>query len=76
MINSEKLAYNTKETIEILGINRNLLDCYRKRGLIRALKVGRYFIYPRSELENFIDRNIGNEITKDGLIVSGGAYYD
>ncbi len=74
VIKLEKIAYNTKEATEILSINRNLLDIYRRRGLIRAVKVGRYFIYPRAELERFIERNLGNEITKDGTIISGAMH--
>lgn len=66
----EKLAYKTEEACEILGINRNLLDSFRKNGLLQTIKVGRYYIYPKSELERFINKNIGNEITKDGTILS------
>lgn len=69
IIQSNKIAFNTKESVELLGINRNLLDSYRKNGLIRAIKVGRYYIYPKTELESFINRNLGNEITKEGMIL-------
>lgn len=68
-IQSNKIAFNTKESVQILGINRNLLDSYRKRGLIKSVKVGRFYIYPKTELENFINRNLGREITKEGLIL-------
>ncbi|MBR2685314.1 MAG: helix-turn-helix domain-containing protein [Erysipelotrichaceae bacterium] len=64
-----KLAYNTQEACECLGINRNLLDNYRKSGLIRGIKVGRMYIYSRSELDKFLDRNIGKEITKEGKVL-------
>lgn len=63
-----KAGFNTKEAVSYLGINRKLLDSYRKAGLIRAIKTGRIYIYPIQELNNFINQNIGNEITKDGLI--------
>lgn len=65
---NEKLAYNTKETIQILGINRNLLDSFRKKGIIKAVKMGRLYVYPKSEIESFIQNNIGKEITKEGII--------
>ena len=68
-LKQEKIALNTKEAVEYLGINRGLLDSFRKKGIIRAIKTGRYFIYPVSELNAFINRNIGKEITKDGLII-------
>jgi len=67
-MNLNKIALNTKETCEYLGINRSLLDSFRKNGLIRAIKTGRYFIYPISELNRFINQNIGNEITKEGIV--------
>lgn len=64
-----KAALNTLEAVEYLGINRKLLDNYRRAGLIGAIKTGRYYIYPVAELDRFIDRNIGNKISKDGLIL-------
>lgn len=64
----ERIALNTKEASEYLGINRALLDSYRKAGLIKSIKVGRFFIYPISELNSFISRNLGKEITKEGIV--------
>ena len=63
-----KIALNTKEACAYLGINRNLLDSFRRCGLIKSIKMGRLYIYPISELNAFIDRNMGKEITKDGLV--------
>lgn len=65
---NDKLAFNTEEACQLLSINRSLLDSYRQGGLIRATKMGRLYIYPKKELERFIDSNIGKEITKDGII--------
>lgn len=67
-LNLNKITLNTKESCEYLSINRALLDSYRRCGLIRAIKVGRYFLYPVSELNDFVNQNIGKEITKDGLV--------
>ena len=67
-LKTEKIALNTKEASEYLSINRALLDSYRKAGIIRSIKVGRFFIYPISELNAFISKNIGKEITKEGII--------
>lgn len=64
----DKLAFNTEEACALLSINRQLLDSYRKGGLIKATKYGRFYVYPKKELERFIDSNIGKEITKDGII--------
>lgn len=65
----ETIVLNTAETCEYLRINRHLLDSYRRAGLIRSIKVGRNYLYPVREIESFVERNIGKEITKDGLII-------
>lgn len=63
-----KTALNTKEACTYLGLNRKLLDTYRRCGLIKSIKAGRLYIYPISELNAFVDRHIGKEITKDGVV--------
>lgn len=68
-MNDYKISFNTKESVEILGINRNLLDSFRRKGIIKAVKVGRYYLYPKQELESFINKNLGKEITKEGIIL-------
>ena len=65
-----KIALNTREACVCLGINRTQLDAYRKKGLIKAIKTGRYYIYPVSELKTFIERNTGKQITKEGIVVN------
>ena len=64
-----RITLNSKEACSYLGINRNLLDSFRRAGLIRYLKTGRLYLYPIVELDAFIENNIGKEITKNGLIV-------
>jgi len=66
---SNKLLLSSKEACSYLGINRNLLDSYRRAGIIRVSKLGRQYYYSIKELNSFVDRNIGKEITKDGLII-------
>lgn len=66
-----RIALNSKDACSYLGINRNLLDSFRRAGLIRYLKAGRLFLYPVSELNSFVQKNIGNEITKDGIVLGG-----
>lgn len=66
---TSKIALNTPEACEYIGINEHLLNSFRRSGIIRAIKTGRFYIYPVSELDSFINRNIGKEITKDGKIL-------
>ncbi len=65
----EKLMLNTKEACSYLGIPRMKLDGLRKVGTIKSLRVGRTYLYPITELHSFVNRNLGKEITKDGLII-------
>ena len=67
-LNLKKIALNTSEACEYLSINRNLLDSFRNKGLIKAIKTGRFYIYPIAELNKFINQNLGNEISKEGVI--------
>ena len=67
----DRIALNSKDACSYLGINRNLLDSFRRAGLIRYLKAGRLFLYPVAELNSFVQKNIGNEITKDGIVLGG-----
>lgn len=68
-LRTDKLLLSTNEAVEYSGINRNLLDSFRRAGIIRANKMGRQYYYSVKELNDFIDRNVGKEITKDGLII-------
>lgn len=61
--------YTTKDAVELLSINRNLLDSYRRAGLIKSFKLGKNYIYPEAELIKFLETNLGKEITKEGLVV-------
>ncbi len=67
-LTNSRIALNTKDACAYLGINRNLLDSFRRCGLIKAIKTGRFYIYPVSELNAFVERNTGKEITKDGIV--------
>lgn len=60
--------YNTKEVVEIMSINRNLLDSFRKAGLIKSFKLGRNYLYPEAEIIIFLEKYLGKEITKEGLV--------
>lgn len=67
----DQMSYNTKQACQIMGINRNLLDNYRRCGLIKAIKTGKIFIYPKTEIQRFLDDNLDKTITKEGVIIKG-----
>jgi len=66
---TEKLFLKTKEACLYLGINRTLLDSFRRSGMIKSSKLGKQYYYHISELNNFANKSIGKEINKDGLII-------
>lgn len=64
--------YRTKEAVEVMSINRNLLDSIRKARLIKSHKIGRNYVYMDSDIEEFLDSYIGKRITKEGLVLNEG----
>ncbi len=66
---TNRVTLNTKEACSYLGINRGLLDSFRRAGLIRYIKTGRLYLYPISELNAFVSKNLGKEITKEGIVL-------
>lgn len=68
-LKTEKLLLNTKEACSYLGLPRMKLDGLRKVGRIKSIRVGRTYLYPVEELRAFVNRNLGKEITKDGLVI-------
>ena len=65
----EKVVFTTKEACVYLQTNRAWLDSQRKKGNIKSIKMGRNYNYLKTELDSFLSRNNGKEITKDGLII-------
>ncbi len=51
----ERLAYSREEAAEMLGVTKRTLDRLVLRGLIRPNRVMRRPLFPRSELERFLN---------------------
>ena len=64
--------YTSKETIELLSINRNFLDVLRNNNIIKSDKFGRSYYYTDKDIEEFLDTYLGKSITKGGLIFNEG----
>lgn len=62
--------YKTKEALEMLSINRNLLDALKKAGLIKSHKIGRNYVYSDSDIQEFLDVYIGKKISKEGIVLN------
>lgn len=51
-----KLAYNITDAAEYLAVSKGIVYKLRKKGYIKAIKAGRNYIFPRKELDTFINR--------------------
>lgn len=56
MKDSSKYAYNIKEAAEYLATSKTVLYCLRRSGCIKGIKTGRFYIFPKKELDHFMDR--------------------
>ena len=59
----ERAAYTEKELASQIGICQRGLAKLRKDGLIKAVKLGKHWVYPKSEVDKFFVRNLGKEIS-------------
>lgn len=63
-----RLAYTTKEAVEATGIYRQLLYLYRDEGLLNPAKIGRKFVWIKSDLERFLNWAQGLDLTNHDMI--------
>ena len=57
----EKLAYNVRETAEVLGISRSHAYDLIKQGVIPVIKLGRRIVVPKVKLEQLISKQESQE---------------
>ncbi len=57
-----KLSYTEKELEDVLHIKQRQISELRKQGYIRAVKIGRTYVYPTAEINRFLIQNIGKTI--------------
>ena len=49
MKDNSKLAYNITDAAEYLAVSKSFVYMLRKKEIIKAIKVGRNYIFPRKE---------------------------
>jgi len=54
--NDEMRLLTVREVCEMLGVGRTTLYVLRKRGLIRAVRIGRRVLFDLRDVERLIDR--------------------
>lgn len=57
------LVFTTEEVAEKLRTHRNMVDRLRKLGLITGIKLGKGFIYSAKEIESFLERYAGEDLS-------------
>ncbi len=50
---SKKTYFTTTEASELLGLDRRTVSQYCKRGILDAVKVGRDWLLPKSEVDRY-----------------------
>ncbi len=48
-----RISYREPEAAKLLGVEQHVLAAARRRGAVRATRIGRYVLYARSELLRF-----------------------
>lgn len=59
----ERLTWNEKELAKELGICQRGVANLRKNGYLKAVKLGRVWVYPKKEVEKFFERYLGKELS-------------
>jgi excisionase family DNA binding protein len=57
----EKEFYSTNEVAKIVGLSRQAIFKKIKAGKIKAKKIGKSFIIPRTELPKILDRTVSDK---------------
>ena len=58
----EKITYTEKELEDVLHIKQRQISELRKQGYIKAVKIGRTYIYPTTEIERFLTQKKGRKM--------------
>ena len=59
----ERVAITERELAEEFKIPQRGLATLRKNGFIKGVKVGRKWVYPKSEIDKFFETYIGYEVS-------------
>lgn len=58
----EKITYTEEELEDVLHISKRSVYELRKQGYIKAVKIGRTYIYPAVEIKRFLVENLGKTV--------------
>lgn len=59
------LVFTTEEVASLLRTHRNMVDRLRRNGLINGIKLGKGFIYSAVEINRFLERYAGEDLSND-----------
>ena len=54
--------YDQKEVAQLFGTTRQTIALFREKGLLKATKIGRKYMFSSSEIRRFQDENISKNL--------------
>lgn len=74
MIDDSRLAYTINGAADYLALSKSAIYKLRKKGYIKAIKLGRFFIFPTTELDRFNEKCSNDEfyLNKVNEVISSG----
>lgn len=74
MIDNSKLAYTINGAANYLALSKSAIYKLRKKGYIKAIKSGRFYIFPATELDRFNEDCSNDEfyLNKVNEVISNG----
>jgi len=55
-----RLGLRPPEAARVLGVSTRTLHRWAKQGVLKPIKIGRVRIYPKSQLERFLTKGVGD----------------
>ena len=65
---TNNLVLTTEEVAQKLHTHRNMVDRLRKNGLINGIKLGKGFIYAITEIESFLTKYAGMDLSNESAM--------
>ena len=59
----ERVAYTEKDLSEQFGIPQRGLYELRRNGYLEGVKLGKHWVYSKTEVERFLKRNLGKKLS-------------
>lgn len=68
--------FTQSEVAKLLNCNKDNITMLREVGVLKAIKTGRNYMYPKQELERFINEYVGLDVSNRANAASSLAYVE